>query len=151
QHPNVVTLFDYGQIEGVTAEVYFIAMEYLNGQTLSERLRQEGAFATFDVLTLLRQIARGLREAHRNGILHRDLKPSNIVIVPDPDGEIVKLVDFGIGKIERSGEDLTQDGVVVGTPKYMAPEQFEGHSSPASDVYALGTIVYQLLAGALPY
>jgi eukaryotic-like serine/threonine-protein kinase len=151
QHPNVVTLFDYGRIEGAPVEMYFIAMEFLNGETLAERLRDLGALATFEALILFRQIARGLREAHSRGILHRDLKPSNIVIVPEADGEIVKLVDFGIGKLERSGEDLTRDGVLVGTPKYMAPEQFEGASSPASDVYSLGIIFYQLLTGALPF
>ncbi|MBN9162530.1 MAG: hypothetical protein BGO98_45785 [Myxococcales bacterium 68-20] len=151
QHPNVVTLFDYGLIEGAPVEMYFIAMEYLNGETLTERLRSRGALPAHEALVLFRQIARGLREAHVRGIVHRDLKPSNIVIVPESDGEIVKLVDFGIGKDERGGEDLTRDGVLVGTPKYMAPEQFDGASSPASDVYALGIIVYQILTGVLPF
>ena len=151
QHPNVVTLFDYGLIEGASVEMYFIAMEYLNGETLTERLRSRGALPAHEALVLFRQIARGLREAHVRWIVHRDLKPSNIVIVPESDGEIVKLVDFGIGKDERGGEDLTRDGVLVGTPKYMAPEQFDGASSPASDVYALGIIVYQILTGALPF
>ncbi|MBX3209816.1 MAG: serine/threonine protein kinase [Labilithrix sp.] len=151
QHPNVVTLFDYGRIEGASVEMYFIAMEYLDGETLTERLRTRGALPTFEALALFRQIGRGLREAHMRGIVHRDLKPSNIVIVPEADGEIVKLVDFGIGKDERGGEDLTRDGVLVGTPKYMAPEQFDGASSSASDVYALGIIVYQLLTGSLPF
>ncbi|MDF2695527.1 MAG: protein kinase [Labilithrix sp.] len=151
QHPNVVTLFDYGRIEGAPVEMYFIAMEYLDGETLTERLRTRGALPAFEALTLFRQLARGLREAHVRGIVHRDLKPSNIVIVPEADGEIVKLVDFGIGKDERGGEDLTRDGVLVGTPKYMAPEQFDGASSPASDVYALGIIVFQILTGGVPF
>jgi len=151
QHPNVVTLFDYGRVEGAAVEMYFIAMEYLDGETLTERLRTRGALPALDALVLFRQIARGLREAHARGIVHRDLKPSNIVLVPAADGEIVKLVDFGIGKDERGGEDLTRDGVLVGTPKYMAPEQFDGHSSAASDVYALGLIVYQLLTGSIPF
>lgn len=151
QHPNVVTIFDYGRIEGAAVETYFIAMEYLAGQTLSDRLRARGALPTADALVLFRQMARGLREAHARGILHRDLKPSNILLVPDADGELVKIVDFGIGKIERGGEDLTRDGVLVGTPKYMAPEQFEGASSPATDVHALGTIFYQMVTGALPF
>lgn len=151
QHPNVVTLFDYGRIEGASVEMYFIAMEYLNGETLTERLRTRGALPAMEAVAIFRQIARGLREAHVRGIVHRDLKPSNIVIVPEADGEIVKLVDFGIGKDEGGGEDLTRDGVLVGTPKYMAPEQFDGASSAASDVYALGIIVYQLLTGSLPF
>jgi serine/threonine protein kinase len=153
QHPNVVTLFDYGRIEGAPVEMYFIAMEFLDGETLTERLRTRGALATFEALILFRQIGRGLREAHNRGIVHRDLKPSNIVIVPEADGEIVKLVDFGIGKVElgEDTEDLTREGVLVGTPKYMAPEQFDGQSSAASDVYALGIIIYQCLAGTLPF
>jgi serine/threonine protein kinase len=153
QHPNVVTLFDYGRIEGAPVEMYFIAMEYLNGETLTERLRARGTLVTTEVLPLAQQIARGLKEAHSRGILHRDLKPSNIVIVPEANGgEIVKLVDFGIGKDEGTGEeDLTREGVLVGTPKYMAPEQFDGISSAASDVYSLGVILYQGLSGVLPF
>lgn len=158
QHPNVVTLFDYGRIEtGSPAggEQYFIAMEYLAGETLSARLKQRQILSTPEVLFLIRQIGRGLREAHSRGIVHRDLKPSNILLVPEADGgELVKIVDFGIGKVvaaEDVTRDLTQDGMMVGTPRYMAPEQFEGTASPASDIYALGTIVYQALAGALPF
>ncbi len=158
QHPNVVTLFDYGRIESGGAgggEQYFIAMEYLAGETLSARLKQRQILSTPEVLFLIRQIGRGLREAHSRGIVHRDLKPSNILLVPEADGgELVKIVDFGIGKVvaaEDVTKDLTQDGMMVGTPRYMAPEQFEGTASPASDIYALGTIVYQALAGALPF
>ena len=158
QHPNVVTLFDYGKIENgapVTGETYFIAMEYLAGETLSARLKQRNYLATPEVLFLIRQIARGLREAHSRGIVHRDLKPSNIILVPEGDGgELVKIVDFGIGKVvavQDVTKDLTQEGMMVGTPRYMAPEQFEGTASPASDIYALGTIAYQALAGALPF
>jgi serine/threonine-protein kinase len=154
QHPNVVTLFDYGRIENAPngQEMYFIAMEYLDGETLSDRLRNNGNLAAYEVLILFRQIARGLREAHNRGVIHRDLKPSNIIIVPEADGaEIVKLVDFGIGKVNREGEDLTRDGLLVGTPKYMAPEQFDGSASAASDIYALGIIVYQLLTGEVPF
>lgn len=154
QHPNVVTLFDYGRIENAPGghEMYFIAMEYLAGETLSDRLRNNGALPAYETLILFRQIARGLREAHSRGVIHRDLKPSNIIIVPEADGaEIVKLVDFGIGKVHREGEDLTRDGLLVGTPKYMAPEQFDGNASAASDIYALGIIVYQLLTGEVPF
>jgi len=100
QHPNVVTLFDYGKIESgalVTGETYFIAMEYLAGETLSARLKQRNMLATAEVLFLIRQIARGLREAHSRGIVHRDLKPSNIILVPEGDGsELVKIVDLTV-------------------------------------------------------
>lgn len=155
QHPNVVTLFDYGPVEGAHVEQYFIAMEFLAGETLTHRFKTKGRLSAPEVLVLTRQIVRGLREAHKRGIVHRDLKPSNIILVPEGDGsEIVKLVDFGIGKVmNRPGDaqDLTQDGVFVGTPRYMAPEQFEGTAYPASDLYALGTIVFQALAGRLPF
>ena len=155
QHPNIVTLFDYGQIEGSHVEQYFIAMEFLAGETLTHRFKTRGRLSAGEALILGRQIARGLREAHKRGIVHRDLKPSNIILVPEGDGsEIVKLVDFGIGKVlGRPGDqqDLTQDGVFVGTPRYMAPEQFEGSAYPASDYYALGTILFQALAGRLPF
>ena len=155
QHPNVVTLFDYGKIEGAHVEQYFIAMEFLAGDTLTQRLKIKPRLSVPETLVLGRQIARGLREAHKRGIVHRDLKPSNIILVPEGDGsEIVKLVDFGIGKVlGRPGDaqDLTQDGVFVGTPRYMAPEQFEGTAFPASDLYALGTIMFQCLAGRLPF
>jgi serine/threonine protein kinase len=155
QHPNVVTLFDYGKVEGSHVEQYFIAMEFLAGETLTHRFKTRGRLTIAEALVLARQIGRGLREAHKRGIVHRDLKPSNIILVPEGDGtEIVKLVDFGIGKVlGRPGDaqDLTQDGVFVGTPRYMAPEQFEGNASPASDYYALGTILFQALAGRLPF
>jgi serine/threonine-protein kinase len=158
QHPNVVTLFDYGRIESgapVQGETFFIAMEFLAGDTLSARLKQRNFLSTPEVLFLIRQIGRGLREAHGRGIVHRDLKPSNIILVPEGDGgELVKLVDFGIGKVvavQDVTRDLTQEGMMVGTPRYMAPEQFEGTASPASDIYALGTIAYQALSGTLPF
>lgn len=155
QHPNVVTLFDYGKVENSHIEQYFIAMEFLAGETLTHRFKTRGRLTTPEALILARQIGRGLREAHKRGIVHRDLKPSNIILVPEGDGsEIVKLVDFGIGKVlGRPGDaqDLTQDGVFVGTPRYMAPEQFEGSAFPASDYYALGTILFQALAGRLPF
>ncbi|MBX3192529.1 MAG: protein kinase [Labilithrix sp.] len=155
QHPNVVTLYDYGKIEGAHVEQYFIAMEFLAGETLTHRLKVRQRLPVGEVLILARQIVRGLREAHKRGIVHRDLKPSNIIIVPEGDGsEIVKLVDFGIGKMmgrPEDAQDLTQDGVFVGTPRYMAPEQFDGTAYPASDIYALGTIMFQALAGRLPF
>jgi eukaryotic-like serine/threonine-protein kinase len=153
QHPNVVTLFDYGRVEG-PVEQYFIAMEYLAGETLSQRMKTRGVFSAQEALVLTRQILRGLREAHVRGIVHRDLKPSNIILVREADGaEIVKLVDFGIGKVMELGgdQDLTQDGYVVGTPRYMAPEQFDGSAVPASDLYALGSILYQGITGQLPF
>lgn len=157
QHPNVVTIFDYGRIDESPLEQYFIAMEYLAGETLTQRLVDREFLDLRDTLVIGRQMLRGLREAHVRGIVHRDLKPPNVLLVPEADGgEIVKIVDFGIGKVLKAeggnkAEDLTQDGFMVGTPRFMAPEQFEGTASPASDLYALGTIMYLCATGKLPY
>lgn len=152
QHPNVVTLFDYGKIEGAAIDSWFIAMEYLRGETLAARLRTRGALPSPEASTILKQLVSGLREAHARGVIHRDLKPSNIVLSTDDTGsEVAKIVDFGVGKFERAGENLTKNGVLVGTPKYMAPEQFEGRCSMASDIYALGLVTYEMFAGRLPF
>jgi serine/threonine-protein kinase len=157
QHPNIVTLFDFGTMEGPFAGQSFIAMELLGGETLSRRLEGRKRLPVADVLTMAVQIARGLRAAHDRGIVHRDLKPSNIILVPDGDGEeIVKLVDFGIGKLlwddrAEPAPDLTGVGGVVGTPQFMAPEQIGGETLVAADLYALGTIMFLALAGRLPF
>jgi serine/threonine protein kinase len=151
QHPNVVTLFDYGRVEGAARETYFIAMEFLDGETIAARLRVLKPLPCSLTVGLLGQLASGLREAHARGIVHRDVKPSNIVVCSDRDRETAKLVDFGIGKLERGGEKLTRNGALVGTPKYMAPEQFEGCSTTASDIYALGLVTYEMLTGEVPF
>jgi serine/threonine-protein kinase len=155
QHPNVVTLFDYGRIEGLKEEHYFMAMEYLQGDTLSVRLRRARSLAVQDSLRILRQIARGLREAHRLGVVHRDLKPSNIMLVPEDDGvEMVKILDFGIGKVlgDEEDQEITQEGAFLGSPKYIAPEQVnERHVDGRTDVYALGVIAYECLCGQVPF
>jgi serine/threonine-protein kinase len=155
QHVNVVTLFDYGRIEGAAEERYFIAMEYLAGETLAKRLRRS-ALPVGDALRVLRHVARGLREAHKLGAVHRDLKPSNVMLVPQEDGdEIVKILDFGIGKIvggDDDDEDLTQQGAFLGSPKYIAPEQVnERRVDARTDVYALGVIGYECLCGRVPF
>jgi eukaryotic-like serine/threonine-protein kinase len=155
QHPNVVTLHDYGRIEG-EPERYFMAMEYLDGLTLAERIDSRAPLAADETLRILRQVARGLREAHRLGAVHRDLKPSNIMLVPDEEGgEVVKILDFGIGKLLGSpGEEqeLTQEGAFLGSPKYVAPEQVnERRVDERTDVYSLGVIAYECLTGQLPF
>lgn len=157
QHPNIVTLFDYGRIEGVEGEQYFMAMEYLHGETLARRLRTRGRMSPADAIVLLRQVARGVREAHRHGVVHRDLKPANIMLVPDDDGsEVVKVLDFGIGKIlneEPGGEDLTNEGSFVGTPKYMAPEQVlnRREADERADIYSLGVMFFECICGRPPF
>lgn len=156
QHPNIVTLFDFGTMHGPFAGQSFIAMELLGGETLAQRLQGGRRLPVADVLTIAAQISRGLRAAHDRGIVHRDLKPSNVMLVPDADGEeIVKLVDFGIGKLlwdaSARSSDLTGVGGVVGTPQFMAPEQVEGQTLAAADVYAVGTIMFLALTGRLPF
>jgi serine/threonine-protein kinase len=155
QHPNVVTLHDYGRIEG-EPERYFMAMEYLDGMTLAQRIDSRAPLPADETLRLLRQMARGLREAHRLGAVHRDLKPSNVMLVPDEEGsEVVKILDFGIGKLLGSpGEEqeLTQEGAFLGSPKYVAPEQVnERRVDERTDVYSLGVIAYECLTGQLPF
>jgi len=155
QHPNVVTIHDYGRIEG-EPERYFMAMEYLDGMTLAQCVDARAPLPADETLRLLRQVARGLREAHRLGAVHRDLKPSNIMLVPDEEGvEVVKILDFGIGKLLGSpGEEqeLTQEGAFLGSPKYVAPEQVnERRVDERTDVYSLGVIAYECLTGQLPF
>ena len=157
QHPNVVSIIDFGTMEGPFAGQSFIAMELLRGETLAQRLKGARRLPVAQVLSMAGQIARGLRAAHERGIVHRDLKPSNIILVPDADGEeIVKLVDFGIGKLLWDGTteqpaELTGVGGVVGTPQFIAPEQIAGQTLAASDLYALGTIMFLALSGRLPF
>jgi serine/threonine-protein kinase len=155
QHANVVTLFDYGRIEGLDDERYFMAMEYLQGDTLALRLKNVRSLPVPDSLRILRQIARGLREAHKLGVVHRDLKPSNVMLVPEEDGvEVVKILDFGIGKLLGTDDDqeLTQEGAFLGSPKYIAPEQVnERRVDQRTDVYALGVIAYECLSGRVPF
>jgi eukaryotic-like serine/threonine-protein kinase len=150
-HPNTVTIFDYGRTDD---DVYFIAMELLEGRTLHRALREEGPFPPGRALHIARQIARSLREAHGMGVVHRDLKPANVYLVKHGDEtDFVKVLDFGLVKnVADTGEDLTQTGLFMGSPKYMAPEQIRGERTDArSDVYALGVILYEMLTGKVPF
>src|SRR4051812_31553827 len=146
QHPNIVTVFDYGAIEGAE-EHYFMAMEFLQGETLLRRIVNQGSLSPRETIHVGRQIARGLCEAHAAGIVHRDLKPANVMIVAgrEADDELVKVLDFGIVKVvgQEGGdeddlvEELTQEGSFIGSPKYMAPEQIRKGAKvdPRTDVY----------------
>jgi len=162
QHPNIVTLLEYGPLSDRSEEHYFMAMEYLRGETLAKRFKRSGRLSIEESIRLSRQIGRGLREAHRRGFIHRDLKPSNIMLVPEDDqNDIVKLVDFGIGKIvnarteipvNHDGEEMTRVGLLLGSPRYMSPEQIR--SEPVelrTDLYGLGVILFQALTGRLPF
>jgi eukaryotic-like serine/threonine-protein kinase len=151
-HPNTVTIFDYGKSED---EIYYIAMEYLEGRTLHRVLREDGPFPENRAAHIARQICRSLREAHGHGVVHRDLKPANVLLVDHSDEkDHVKVLDFGLVKdvSGKSNDDLTQAGLFMGSPKYMAPEQITGTGvSPATDVYSLGVVLFEMLCGKVPF
>ena len=150
-HANTVTIFDYGEDDGI----FYIAMEYVAGRTLFRVLREDGPLEEPRVAGIIGEVARSLREAHGIGVIHRDMKPANIVLSESvTDGDSVKVLDFGLVKhVEADeGEDLTQQGLFMGSPKYMAPEQILGNAvSPATDIYALGVVAYELLTGKVPF
>ena len=155
QHPNIVTVFDYGRIEG-DGERYFMAMEFLSGETLSQRITERVRLEAPEVIRIALQLARGLTEAHAHHIVHRDLKPSNLMLIAGRGGEeVVKIVDFGIVKIvgENSQETVTQEGSFIGSPSYMAPEQIDtsGKMDTRTDIYSFGVILYQCLTGTVPF
>ena len=151
-HPNVVTIYESAQADDGTP---YIAMEFLEGESLREALRRRGALGVPDVAEILQQVARGLGAAHRLGIIHRDLKPDNLFLARGDEGELIaKVVDFGIAKLRESSTH-TQTGMVLGTPAYMSYEQACGMRSDEldarSDVYSLGIVVYEMLAGRVPF
>lgn len=143
-HPNIVKVHDYGEHEGSP----FLVLEYLPGGTLKKMLGKPVPWN--DVIRLLLPIARGVAYAHQHGILHRDIKPANILITES--GEPM-LSDFGIAKIFEGKQTtaLTASGMLVGTPEYMAPEQWTGIASPQSDMYSLGIVLYEMMTGRKPY
>jgi serine/threonine-protein kinase len=150
-HPNTVTIFDYGQ-DG--DDLYFIAMEFIEGRTLHRVLRDEGPFVEQRVAHVAGQICRSLREAHALGVVHRDLKPGNILLTDRGDEQDnVKVLDFGLVKdVSGEAEDLTQAGLFMGSPKYMAPEQILGGEITArTDIYSLGIMMYEMLTGRVPF
>jgi tRNA A-37 threonylcarbamoyl transferase component Bud32 len=151
-HPNVCRIFEVGFHEGVA----FLSMEYLAGETLSERLDRKGRVTPAEAAPLLRQLAAGLGAAHDAGIVHRDFKSHNVILVPTPRGERAVITDFGLARAvageERVAHAVTRAGDLVGTPAYMAPEQVDGGAiTPATDIYALGVVLYELLTGKLPF
>jgi serine/threonine protein kinase len=152
RHANVVTIHESGQADDGTP---YIAMEFLEGESLREVIKRRGALPVPEVADILRQAARGLHAAHKLGIIHRDLKPDNIFLTQDDEGElVVKVVDFGIAKLRESAMH-TQTGMVLGTPAYMSFEQACGVRSDElaarSDVYSLGVVAYEMLTGQLPF
>ena len=153
-HPNVCRVFDMGTElnERTGKTVHFLTMEYLSGETLSARLRRTGKLSVEEALPVIRQIVLGLDAAHRAGIIHRDLKPGNVILARNHEGEERAVVtDFGLARPVEEGDSLTSSGQAVGTPKYMAPEQRRGeHTTPATDLYALGMVMQEVLTGQRP-
>jgi eukaryotic-like serine/threonine-protein kinase len=152
-HPNVVSTFD--ATSGSDGESpAFIIMELVRGQTLREVLDQRGPLPPAEAVAIAAQVADALGAAHAAGLLHRDVKPGNIIVCETPDGPVqVKVADFGIAKVTSDmGSDLTHTGSLLGTAKYLAPEQVEGGEPDArSDLYALGAVLYEMLCGKPPF
>jgi serine/threonine protein kinase/DNA-binding SARP family transcriptional activator len=146
QHPHIVQIFEVGEHAGLP----FFALEYLEGGSLQHRL-QGSPLPAREAAQLVQTLARAIHAAHQRGIIHRDLKPANVLL--DQDGR-PKITDFGLAKRVEGGAGLTQSGVVMGTPSYMAPEQARGRGKavgPAADVYALGAVLYECLTGRPPF
>ncbi len=156
QHTNAVTVTDFGQSQD--GYVYLV-MELLEGRTLREVLAKEAPLDTARSVSLMLQVSAAVAAAHEAGIIHRDLKPANIFIVQHAEvPAVVKVLDFGIAKLAADSLDdddhktLTQVGAMIGTPRYMSPEQCDGADlTPAADVYSLGVILYEMLTGTVPF
>ncbi len=152
-HPNAVMLYDFG----VEDRVPYLVMEYIEGDTLSKVIAEEKNLDLYRVRSIMHQVCGALAEAHRLGIVHRDLKPDNIMLRRRDDGtDLAKVLDFGIAKImdkaEGSDTNLTQAGILVGTPQYMSPEQCQGRElDTRSDIFSLGIVLYEMLAGETPF
>lgn len=152
RHPNAVTVYDFGVTDGGVA---YLIMEFLEGEPLSTALRRERRVHPKRVAEILTPVCDVLELAHGQGLVHRDVKPENVFLQKTPQGEIVKILDFGIAKLvgeHVARENLTAEGFVLGTPAYMAPERLRNQFYDGrSDVYSLGIMLFQLLAGRLPF
>ena len=147
QHPNILGLYDSGEVDGL---LYYV-MPFVEGESLRDRLNREQQLPIGDALQLTREAAEALQYAHQRGIVHRDIKPENILLL----GGHALVADFGIARAvsQAGGEKLTQTGMAIGTPHYMSPEQSLGseHVDARSDVYSLGCVLYELLVGQPPF
>jgi eukaryotic-like serine/threonine-protein kinase len=142
-HPNIVSIFDRGEAEGT----YYISMEYLDGRSLKEMITKRGPAPINVAVDYARQVLAALRVAHRQGLVHRDIKPHNVLV--DGEGRI-KVTDFGIARAGPS--QMTEEGSIIGTAQYLSPEQAQGAPvTPASDLYSVGIVLYELLTGTVPF
>ncbi|RSX57406.1 serine-threonine protein kinase [Bifidobacterium samirii] len=143
-HPNIAALFEYYEHDGIG----FLIMEYVPSKSLADLYHERGAMDPTELLPILIQTARGLFVAHSHGVIHRDVKPANIMV---SDSNEVKITDFGVS-YSTNQEQITQDGMVVGTAQYISPEQAQGHqATPQSDIYSLGVVAYEGLCGHRPF
>jgi serine/threonine-protein kinase len=153
-HPHALTVTDFGESEN---GIVFLVMEYLRGQTLKEVVRSEGRMPLARVVEIIRQVCGALEAAHGEGVVHRDLKSDNIMLEETNGGDWSKVLDFGIAKIQEPDgaidPGLTAPNLIIGTPQYMSPEQCSQASEidARSDIYSLGIIIYELLAGHVPF
>ncbi|HEV2642198.1 MAG TPA: protein kinase [Candidatus Elarobacter sp.] len=144
-HRNVVRTHDLGERDGA----YYVTMEYVEGITVRDLIDMRGHLSVPSTLGIAQQLAASLEVAHEQGVIHRDIKPQNLLL--DPDG-VLKVMDFGIARLAQHTSTLTQAGMVIGTPAYMAPEQLLAEEVDArSDLYAVGVVLYECLTGALPF
>src|SRR5450432_2196184 len=155
RHPNIIEILDSGMRED---GVPYLVMELLEGESLGQRIRRAGRLSIEDTIAFTLQTASALGAAHKKGIVHRDLKPDNLFVVPDPhdpDRERIKVLDFGIAKLQQSANDSvkTRTGTLMGTPIYMSPEQCRGTKTVdhRSDIYSLGIIFFEMLCGQPPF
>ena len=146
RHKNVVTIYDYGEQDGIP----YLVMEYLQGETLQQFLQGGRRLSLLEKLDIMSQTAEGLHCAHQNGIIHRDVKPSNVMVLRDG---TVKIMDFGIARALQSDTTRrTRTGFLIGTLSYMCPEQFQGGTADAlADIWAYGVIYYELVTGVHPF
>jgi serine/threonine-protein kinase len=143
-HPNVVSVYDGGETDGLP----YIVMEYVEGVTLADELTRRGRLSPDEATGLAVQACAGLEHAHATGLVHRDVKPQNLLLRTDG---VLKIADFGIARVVE-GTQLTEAGTVLGTAVYLAPEQASGEQvSPAADIYSLGAVTYELIAGRPPF
>jgi serine/threonine-protein kinase len=150
-HPNTVHVFDFGRTKSGSL---YLVMEYVDGDDLAKVLEKDGAMPFGRVAYLCAQVASSVSDAHASGIVHRDLKPENIVISKVRDGEIAKVLDFGLAKLFEGNVEtqVTSSGTIVGTPFYMSPEQIQGQELDGrSDIYAMGAIMYECVVGHPPF